>query len=84
MRKISFCMFHFGLQTIIAVPENVSQVVDFFHFVAGMDKLTRPLPTTAIFGNWGIRDPFFFPLSELAFEETACENPLQCFGENSN
>jgi len=50
----------------------VSQVVDFFHFVAGMDKLTRPLPTTAIFGNWGIRDPTFFPFS---FEENACESP---------
>jgi len=37
------------------IPQSArKEVVDFFHFVAGMDKLTRPLPTTAIFGNWGI------------------------------
>eukprot|EP00668_Euglena_longa_P015592 GGOE01019696.1.p1 GENE.GGOE01019696.1~~GGOE01019696.1.p1 ORF type:complete len:478 (-),score=160.34 GGOE01019696.1:371-1804(-) len=30
------------------------EVLEYFHFVAGMDKLTRPKPTTAIFGNWGI------------------------------
>eukprot|EP00668_Euglena_longa_P031535 GGOE01040759.1.p1 GENE.GGOE01040759.1~~GGOE01040759.1.p1 ORF type:complete len:443 (+),score=48.18 GGOE01040759.1:74-1402(+) len=30
------------------------EVLELFHGLAGMEKLTRPFPTTAVFGNWGI------------------------------
>ena len=33
---------------------SLFQLLEYFHYAAGMDKLTRPRPTTAIFGNWGI------------------------------